>query len=235
MTCCVFGQGPGPQDRGFEGRPGPRGGPGGRGVMGPFGGGQSAAWEYPPLAKDEAEQKILDLLKEISRKQGWMMNVPEVDGRLLRLLAEAIGAKQAVEFGTSNGVSAIWISLALRKTGGKLITFEINKDVAALARENFKDAGLSDLVTIVEGDAHKTAKKLTGPIDFVFIDADKEGYLDYLNKTLPLVRPGGLIVAHNINPRMANAEYVKAITSDPDLETIFYTPGGGISVTLKKR
>jgi caffeoyl-CoA O-methyltransferase len=69
----------------------------------------------------------------------------------------------------------------------------------------------------------------------VFIDADKEGYLDYLNKTLPLVRPGGLIVAHNMIPRMASADFVKAITTNPDLETVFYMEGGGVSMTLKKR
>ena len=203
--------------------------------MGPFGMGSSGSSENSPMAKDQAEEKILKVLEEISQKQGRMMNVPAADGRLLRLLAETLGAKTTVEFGTSNGVSAVWISLALRKTGGKLITHEIDKEVAALARRNFADAGVADLVTVVEGDAHETAKKLTGPIDMVFIDADKEGYLDYLKKTLPLVRPGGLVLAHNINPRMANAEYVKAITTDPDLETFFYTAGGGMSVTLKKR
>jgi predicted O-methyltransferase YrrM len=164
-----------------------------------------------------------------------MLNVPTTDGRLLRLLAETIGAKSVVEFGTSNGISAIWIGLALRKTGGKLITHEIDKERAALARENFSSAGVADLVTVVEGNAHETASKLTGPIDMVFIDADKEGYLDYLKKTLPLVRPGGLILAHNMNPRMADSAFLKAITENPELETLFYPNGGGMSVTLKKR
>jgi caffeoyl-CoA O-methyltransferase len=69
----------------------------------------------------------------------------------------------------------------------------------------------------------------------VVIDADKEGYLDYYQKLLPLVRPGGLILAHNMVPQMANPAFVKAITINPDVETLFYTPGGGMSVTLKKR
>ena len=163
------------------------------------------------------------------------MNVPDTDGRMLRLLAETTGARTVVEIGTSNGVSAIWFSLALRKNGGKLITHEIDGKTAALARENFATAGVADLVTVVEGDAHETVAKLTGPIDLVFIDADKEGYLDYLKKTLPLVRPGGLVLAHNMNPRMANPEFLKAITTDPKLETLFYMQGGGLSVTLKKR
>ena len=67
-----------------------------------------------------------------------------------------------------------------------------------------------------------------------FIDADKEGYLDYLKKLLPLVRPGGLILAHNVTMAAVQG-YVKAVTTDPDLETIFYTEGGGLGVTLKKR
>ena len=128
-----------------------------------------------------------------------------------------------------------WFGIALRKTGGKLITHEIDPKTAALARENFAAAGVADLVTVVEGDAHENVAKLKGPIDLVFIDADKEGYLDYFKKVLPLVRPGGLICAHNMNPRMANAEFLKAITTNPDVETLFFMEGGGMSITLKKR
>jgi predicted O-methyltransferase YrrM len=238
--------GPGPEGR--EGPPGkadqgPGQGPevgrgrgaGGRGGPGPAGFGPSATLAASPRPKDDAEEKILKVLDEVGKKQGRMMNVPMPDGRMLRLLAETIGAKTAVEIGTSNGVSALWFSLALRKTGGKLITHEIEKQRADLARENFAAAGVADLVTIVEGDAHQTVAKLTGPVDLVFIDADKEGYLDYLTKLLPLVRPGGLVLAHNMNPRMADARFVKAITTNPDLETLFYTEGGGLSITLKKR
>lgn len=163
------------------------------------------------------------------------MNVPTQDGRMLRLRVESIGTQRVVEFGTSNGVSAIWIANALRKTGGKLITHEIGPDVASLARQNFAAAGVADLVTVVEGDAHHKVADLEEPIDLVFIDADKEGYSDYLRKTLPMVRPGGLIAAHNMNPRMADPGFLKAITTDPALETLFHTEGSGMSVTLKKR
>jgi len=69
----------------------------------------------------------------------------------------------------------------------------------------------------------------------MFLDADKEGYIDYLNKLLPLVRPGGLILAHNINERQADPKYIEAITKNPNLETLFFTEGGGFSVTMKKR
>jgi predicted O-methyltransferase YrrM len=165
------------------------------------------------------------------------MNVPEIDGRLLRLLAEATGAKSVVELGTSSGYSGIWFCLALRQTGGKLTTFDLSQERLALARKNFERAGVTELVKIVEGDAHETIKTVEGPVDLVFIDADKEGYVDYLEKILPKVRPGGIIVAHNINPRMADARYMKAITENPQLETLFpnLEGTGGVSVSMKKR
>jgi caffeoyl-CoA O-methyltransferase len=75
-------------------------------------------------------------------------------------------------------------------------------------------------------------KSLKDPIDILFLDADKEGYIDYLEKLLPLVRPGGLVIAHNINPRMADPKYMEAITTNPNLETIIRS---GVGITLKKR
>jgi len=190
----------------------------------------------PPMAKGPAEQKILDVLEDMNRNErGGNMNVPIEDGRLLRLLAESIGAKQVVEIGTSNGYSGIWQALALKATGGKLTTFEIDEGRAAMARQNFQRAGVDDIVTLVLGDAHEKVADVVGPVDMVFIDADKEGYVDYLNKLLPKVRPGGLIVAHNITPGMADPQYVTAITTNPELETFFYSEAGGVSVTLKKR
>ncbi len=207
------------------------GGPGGMGR--PSGGEDSSFMQSKPMSKTDAEKKILAVLDDMDRNQrGGMMNVQIEDGRLLRMLTEAVGAKHVVEIGTSNGYSGIWLSLALQKTGGKLTTHEINAERAALARENFKKAGVDGSVTLVEGDAHENVTKLKEPIDVVFIDADKEGYTDYLNKLLPLVRPGGLIFAHNISPRMADPKYIEAITTNPDLESMLH---GQMSVTLKKR
>ncbi len=191
--------------------------------------GGSASLENPPVAKDEAEKRILEAAEQVDR----VMSVPPEDGRVIRLLAEAIGAKQAVEIGTSTGYSGLWFALALKSTGGRLTTFEINPRSAAAARESFRQAGVDGLITVVEGDAHETIKKLKGPIDIVFIDADKEGYRAYLDALLPLVRPGGLILAHNVGSRGENPEYVAAVTGNPQLETILV--GGQMTVTLKKR
>lgn len=187
------------------------------------------------LANSAAEKRALEVLDDIDRNQRHL-SVPREDGRLLRLLAESIGAKHVVELGTSTGYSGIWLALALRATGGRLTTFEIDPARAAMARENFKRAGVDDLVTAVVGDAHVEVTKLKGPIDLAFIDADKEGYLDYLNKLLPLVRSGGLVAAHNMRSPAPDPRFVTAITAKPDLETVFLNmDAAGMGVTLKKR
>jgi len=186
--------------------------------------------EKGPLAADDFEKNALAVLASIMENQRYR-NVPQHDGRLLRILAETTGAKNVVELGTSTGYSGIWFGLALKKTNGKLTTYEIDAERAATARENFKKAGMEELITIVEGDAHKEVAKLTGPIDIVFLDADKEGYIDYLTKLLPHIRTGGLVMAHNINPRMADPAYMEAITTNPKLETVVR---GGMSITMKK-
>ncbi len=194
--------------------------------------GSSAAPQRPPVPADEQEKKILSVLEDMRLNQSRrMMNVPREDGRLLRLFTETIGAKHVVEIGTSNGYSGIWFCLALRTTGGKLTTHDIDEGRAALARENFKRAGVDKLVTLVFGDAHETVTKLKGPIDILFLDADKPGYTDYLNKLLPLVRPGGLILAHNVDS--TGQDFIDAVTTNPNLETLFQVQGLG--VTLKKR
>lgn len=186
--------------------------------------------EKPPLPVDDHEKKVLEILADIRARQSYR-NVPPQDGRFLRITTQAMNARNVVEIGTSTGYSGIWFGLALQKTGGKLTTYEIDAQRAATARANFKRAGMSDIITLIEGDAHEEVKKLKDPIDILFLDADKEGYIDYLNKLLPLVRQGGLIIAHNINPRMADPRYMEAITTNPTLETIVRSE---VSLTLKK-
>lgn len=194
-------------------------------------------FEVTTLPKTQQHERILRVLRDLKENPpGFMANVPEADGRLLRLLTETINAQHVVEVGTSNGYSGLWFAMALVNTGGRLTTFEISEERARMARENFKEAGAGNIITVVEGNAHETIQQVEGPIDLLFLDADKRGYIDYLNKALPKVRPGGLVVAHNMNERMADPRYVEAITENPDLETIFvHDPGGGMSVTMKKR
>jgi predicted O-methyltransferase YrrM len=187
------------------------------------------------LPQDDAEKKILAAL-DAMRAGERFRNVSPTDGRLLRLLVETIGAKRIVEIGTSTGESAVCMAMGLRKTGGHLYTHEIDAGRAKIAQENFKKAGVDHLITLVLGDAHETVTRYQEPIDILFLDADKEGYIDYLNKLVPRIRPGGLIIAHNMNTRQADPRYLEAITKNPEFETlILLRDGTGVGVTLKKR
>ncbi len=179
--------------------------------------------------------RILKVLDKLDQHRRGMMNVPQEDGRLLRILTETMGAHNVIEIGTSNGYSALWLCLALQTTSGTLTTFEIDYQRAELARANFKEAGVEKIVTIIEGNAHREIARLKEPIDLLFIDADKPGYLDYLNQLLPLVRPGGLILAHNMHQPTPDPRYLEAITTNPELKTIFLNMhAAGMAVTLKK-
>lgn len=235
------GQGPGP---GQTAGPGGPGGPGGRSGQGPGARPNQGRWNFSdtnpdkkPLAADAGEQKILTVLEDLATADSSNLLVPLEDGRLLRMLAESTGAKNIVEVGTFNGYSALWFCLALRTTGGKIITHEISAKNVAWARENFAKAGVQNMITIVEGDAHEMVTKLKDPIDILFIDADKPGYADYLKKLMPLVRPGGFILAHNTtNTARQMPDYFTAVTTDPALDSIFLGQQSiGIGVTIKKR
>jgi caffeoyl-CoA O-methyltransferase len=187
---------------------------------------------HSPIARTESEQRILNTINEAVRAGELYANVPAADGRILRLLTEAINAKTVVEVGTSTGISGMWFCMALEKTGGHLTTFELDTHRAEVARSHFRKAGVEKLATIVQGDAHVNLRKMKGPVDLVFIDAEKSGYIDYLNQVVPLVRPGGLILAHNLD---MVPSYVKAVTANAALETVFYMQGNQLAITLKKR
>jgi caffeoyl-CoA O-methyltransferase len=228
-----WSRGQSPRDRSADESPQPpRDGPRGRRVADP---GAGPDLQQPLLPKDDSEKRAMAALDQARKGQRYA-NVSTADGRLLRQLTEAVGAKRVVEFGTSTGESGIWLGIALRKTGGHLDTHDIDAGRIAVARQNFRRAGLDDLITIIEGDGHETVKQHRDPVDVVFIDADKEGYADYLEKILPLVRPGGLILAHNMRRPPVHPSYLKAITTNPALDTSFVLmDGAGIGITLKKR
>ena len=192
---------------------------------------------HKSLAASKEEARILSVIEELYDEPNGLWNVPPADGRLLRILAESRNAKNVVELGTSNGCSALWFCLALRKTGGKLTTHEIDLYRVSLARENFRRAGVAEIATVVDGNAHETVRDINEPIDILFLDADKDGYLDYLNKLLWLVRDGGMIIAHNTTDQASQMpDFLEAITTNPDLETAFvHDQPNGMSITLKKR
>ena len=173
-----------------------------------------------------------------SHKGQWEdWNVPEVDGKVLYNLILRNNYKKALEIGTSTGYSAIWIAWALSKTGGKLITIEINEDRYKKALENFKEAGISEYIDARLADAHELVKKLKGPFDFIFSDADKDWYKNYFIALAPKLKVGGCFTAHNVSWEgdsgiKAFLEYVKSL---PNFETrIDRSSQEGISISYKK-
>lgn len=134
------------------------------------------------------------------------INVSPTGGRLLQLLAQMIGAQRILEIGTLGGYSAIWLARAL-PPGGKLISLEIDEHHAAVARHNLAAAGLTGVVEVRVGPALAALAAMQqdgeAPFDLAFIDADKDGYVVYLEKAVALVRAGGLILADNtLRPEM---------------------------------
>ena len=170
---------------------------------------------------------------------GWGdMNVPAGDGKILHDLIVKNNYTKALEIGTSTGHSGIWIAWALSKTGGKLITIELDESRYNEALANFDAAGLSDYIDARLGNAHELVPKLQGPFDFVFSDADKGWYKNYLIAVLPKLEVGGCFTAHNVRARRGRrggtGEFMEYLYSLPYMETTVDSSGGGISISYKK-
>ncbi len=127
------------------------------------------------------------------------MNVPRKDGQILRDLVVARRFTRALEVGTSTGHSAIWIALGLHRTGGRLLTLEIDEGRHREALRNLAEAGVADLVEARLGDAHEVVPALPGPFDLVFLDADKDWNVRYFQAVRPKLAPGGCVAVHNVS------------------------------------
>jgi caffeoyl-CoA O-methyltransferase len=175
------------------------------------------------------------LLKEIKAADTGLLAVSEEDGRFLRVMAITSGARHALEIGGASGYSAIWIGLALRETGGRLTTIEFDPIRARAAADNIRRAGLTDVVTVVAGDAFKEIPRLAGDFDFVFLDAWKRDYKRFLDLVWPRLRPRGLFLAHNVvNKETEMRDFLAAIQDNPALLTTIVKPSGeGMSVSVK--
>jgi caffeoyl-CoA O-methyltransferase len=193
---------------------------------------------------DEKVRNFLD-----SHKYSWRdMNVPEADGQILYDIVLENKYKKALEIGTSTGHSAIWIAWALSKTGGKLITVEIDEERYREAVSNFQEAGLSEYIDARLADAHQLVNELEGSFDFVFIDADKGWYTNYAQALLPKLEAGGCMTAHNVYQTrsggrrgfrrggMGGGDYYEFMTSRPEFDTFIHPESrGGIAISYKKR
>jgi predicted O-methyltransferase YrrM len=164
------------------------------------------------------------------------LNVPESDGRLLYDLVLKNGFRRALEIGTSTGHSGVWIAWALSKTGGRLITIEIDRQRHRQALANFKEAGLSAYIDARLGDAHQLVPALEGPFDFVFSDADKEWYTNYFVSVWPKVAAGGCFTAHNVAGARQSGirEFLQHLQTVRDATTtIDRSSSAGVSITCR--
>ena len=186
-------------------------------------------------AQGSADTRALERLKWMRQNEGNLWNVNPDEGAFLHDLAEKVHAKEGLEIGTSNGYSSIWIGMGLRQQRGHLLTMEIDEGRAKLAQANFRAAGLDSVITLKLGDALREIPKLRGPYDFVFIDAWKQDYVKYLDMVIPMVRPGGVITAHNVTDLKEElTDFIRAVQTNPQLRTTIENPGpGGFSVSYK--
>jgi predicted O-methyltransferase YrrM len=160
----------------------------------------AAAAARPADQPDGLDARVRSFLDE--RRGTWRdMNVPEADGRALHDIVVENRYTRGLEIGTSTGLSGTWIGWAMAKTGGKLITIDIDEGRHREAAANFKAAGVAPWIDARLADAHDLVPKLEGPFDFVFIDADKDWYTNYAKAVLPKLTAGGSLTAHNVSPR----------------------------------
>ena len=200
----------------------------------------------PGVDTTASDARVLKVIESHNNSWGGM-NVPEADGRALHDIVIQNKYRNALEIGTSNGYSGLWIAWALSKTGGKLITLEIDPGRHKEAVAYFREAGLDKYVDARLGDAHEIVPSLQGPFDFVFCDADKEWYENYLKAALPKITVGGCFAAHNVSEysgwggrrgggRGGAVGFLEFARSFSNLDTkVLNIPGsGGLAVSYKR-
>jgi predicted O-methyltransferase YrrM len=182
--------------------------------------------------------EVLEEIDQRDRQDGTphlqrMRQIPPETGKFLALTLASAPAGKVIEVGTSAGYSALWLSLACRQLGRKLITFEVLPEKVHLARETFRLSGVEDVIELVEGDA----LQLLGGYDeiaFCFLDAEKDIYLQVYELVVPKLVKGGLLVADNaishgekLQPLIAQAQ------ADPRTDAIIIPVGKGELVCRK--
>lgn len=204
--------------------------------------------EVEQFARDHTEPET-DLYVRLREETYRTMSSPQmqidpIEGHFLKMLVRLTGARVVLELGMFTGYSALMMAEGLPEDGN-LITCEIDPKAEAIARRYFAESPHGHKITIRMGPALETVKTLTGPLDLVFIDADKPNYANYYEACLPLLRPGGLIVADNVlwsgkvlNPNKPNDHAIVAfdrlVQSDPRVENVCLTVRDGMMLARKR-
>ena len=182
---------------------------------------------------DKTTENILTNLEK-TQKNFW--NISRVTGEFLYTLIQAANCKNALEIGTSNGYSGIWLAKGLKETGGKLTTIEFYEKRQSIAIENFKICGVDDIIKPVQGSACDILEALDSgeKFDFIFIDANKREYVKYFELIKPHLLPKAMIVADNIISHAEKVQtFIDAVDSDNDFQYTILEVQGGILTAYK--
>lgn len=194
------------------------------------------------------ESELLERLETetYARMSNPQMQVGRIEGRFLNMLVRLLSARRVLEIGMFTGYSALMMAEAL-PDDGRIITCDIDPKAEAIARKYFAESPDGHKVEVRMGPALDTISTLSGPLDMVFIDADKENYTNYYEACLPLVRPGGLIVADNVlwsgrvlDPKADDDDSIAIVAfnahvqSDPRVENVLLTVRDGMMLAQKK-
>ena len=162
-----------------------------------------------------------------------LRQIPPETGMLLALLAASAPAGQMIEIGTSGGYSALWLSLACKQRGDKLVTYELLPEKADLARETFAKAQVGELVDLVHGDARGHLKDYK-EIAFCFLDAEKEMYGEFYKEVVPYLLPGEMLVADNVISHQEDlSEFVEKARKDKTVDAVVLSVGKGLLLCVK--
>jgi predicted O-methyltransferase YrrM len=190
-----------------------------------------------PKSTGTLTPQIESVLRSIKAADKGLLAVSEEDGRFLRVLVAARGAKSILEIGAASGYSGIWLGLGARESGGRVVAIEFDAQRAKEAADNVRRAGVADVVRVIRGDAFAEIPKLPGAFDLVFLDAWKPDYKKFFDIVYPRLSPGGVFVAHNVvNKKNEMEPFLRTVLTHPALYTTIVSPSGeGMSVSYKTR
>jgi predicted O-methyltransferase YrrM len=180
------------------------------------------------------EKRGLENDARAAERPRMMLNLEPASAQLLSILARASGATRAIEIGTSNAYSTIWLAWSIAPAGGRIVSIDRNPVKHALARENLRRADLLDRVELRTGDATEIIRELTGPFDLVFLDADRRKFPEQIQILLPKLAERVLVVADNVLSHPEEiADYMKLVSSLADFQHTTVPVGKGLSIAYR--
>ena len=179
------------------------------------------------------QQDSVEREQNVAREHRLRQITPDV-GRFLHVLVLVAKPHSVLEIGSSGGYSTIWLAAAARHVGASVVTLEIDPAKVRRATAHLEEAGVGDSVTILQGDALDYLRDRREPVDFVFLDAEKEDYLSYLELIVPLLAPGGVLVADNLLSHADElAGFRERALSHPSLSAVIVPIGRGELLATK--